>query len=1038
MSDPKEVESSTDTRGLSMISSSHGILTNFLTNPRKTLKDNLNPRNSLPFRVLDLATNHPNHSCSSGSVSSESSNSTTNVTNFLNKKGQIDANKLADLLITRSLNEKSSEMSHQFQHYQQTRILENPPILKNRATYLDYYNWIDPMLSNLKRHPDFMYQFLIYNKPSTSTPEDQLRLDQIYQIIKDKLDYSVSQNPKLQGLLTYYPSPDDISQWWLLLQGWFFSNNEREKQSRELRFYQIWQKVDETNEDFIQRMFLEAEILKYCGQDVSEARLRCCINVGLTDKIHHEYAAIQDQLPFDEWINYAIKLEQIHKPNRIDPLKGEAFDGVRKDYGAVVAAVQDQSYKTVAEVKKDKSKHVKDSKESRSSNIKNKFKSKSYNNRQRNDYKETVPDSSYICWTCMGGGHFRSRCPHKNKPIIELVKIKESNQRQRDSNRRRSETSNDYRNNEHVNKYQNYKNLASKQVDEAEMEIQEDQDESKDPQFVAVIIESRVQESLMLIEKSMPPQKYNNPIFDSGATRHMFNNLAHFTDYVPNTNNVIQVEVAQGTRIQALGTGNVGPLKNVLYIPDLKFSVISISNFDNQGYHILFGKGLVTIFDEQYNIFLKGTKDKHGLYVLQQQILESCFKINPVVCLVHQYSDNPYLRIHACLGHASARRTRYVCQCHKLKGIKSLSQNAFQCIKDCNICYLSKSAKRSFPGHTPTSTRPGEAWQFDVKGTIAIPSLVYGAHYEYGFIDKYSRKLFTYYTTNKDDNTTVEVFKTWYKNVIVPLRAADSTFTKVFVHSDLGELSSQAAKDFATEHGIYLTYTAAYTPELNSIIERVWRTITDSAVAMLLHARLSESYWQFARQTAVYIYNAIPGAHPETQPLSPDERFYGVPTSINHLQIFGSTCYVKIMKKFKDHQPKAERGIFVGYPIDQPACYKVFMSGPPHKVVVSTHVQFVDILPTTTIQNTTNNNFPSSDEEPPDLSDIPELVDVQDVTSTSLLPSNNENQSSQIQSQDNYLPENTSPTNMSQVVNEDLMTDSKTDHLTQQELQSLI
>ena len=26
-------------------------------------------------------------------------------------------------------------------------------VISKTATYLDYYNWIDPMLANLKRHP---------------------------------------------------------------------------------------------------------------------------------------------------------------------------------------------------------------------------------------------------------------------------------------------------------------------------------------------------------------------------------------------------------------------------------------------------------------------------------------------------------------------------------------------------------------------------------------------------------------------------------------------------------------------------------------------------------------------------------------------------------------------------------------------------------------------------------------------------------------------------------------------------------------------
>ena len=121
----------------------------------------------------------------------------------------------------------------------------------------------------------------------------------------------------------------------------------------------------------------------------------------------------------------------------------------------------------------------------------------------------------------------------------------------------------------------------------------------------------------------------------------------------------------------------------------------------------------------------------------------------------------------------------------------------------------------------------------------------------------------------------------------------------------------------------------------------MWRTITESSVAMLIHAKLSEFYWQFARQTAVYIYNAIPGSHPERDPLSPDEKFYGRRTSIKHLKIFGSTCYVNIMNKKKDHQQRSIQGIFVGYSFDQPLCYKVFISGPPARVVVSTHVTFV-------------------------------------------------------------------------------------------------
>ena len=98
--------------------------------------------------------------------------------------------------------------------------------------------------------------------------------------------------------------------------------------------------------------------------------------------------------------------------------------------------------------------------------------------------------------------------------------------------------------------------------------------------------------------------------------RHMFNNLAHFTSFVPKTDSLLQVEEAQWTRVPTLGAGILGRLKDVLYTPDLKFSVISISVLDDLNYHILFSKDIVSIFDSNDKLFSKGVKNDRGLYVL--------------------------------------------------------------------------------------------------------------------------------------------------------------------------------------------------------------------------------------------------------------------------------------------------------------------------------------------------------------------------------------------------------------------------------------
>ena len=69
----------------------------------------------------------------------------------------------------------------------------------------------------------------------------------------------------------------------------------------------------------------------------------------------------------------------------------------------------------------------------------------------------------------------------------------------------------------------------------------------------------------------------------------------------------------------------------------------------------------------------------------------------------------------------------------------------------------------------------------------------------------------------------------------------------IFLNTDMGECTSNAIIDYLDGVGIRLTTTCPHTPEQNMIIERVWRTIGESAIAMMLTAFLTEVYWEEAR-----------------------------------------------------------------------------------------------------------------------------------------------------------------------------------------------
>ena len=156
----------------------------------------------------------------------------------------------------------------------------------------------------------------------------------------------------------------------------------------------------------------------------------------------------------------------------------------------------------------------------------------------------------------------------------------------------------------------------------------------------------------------------------------------------------------------------------------------------------------------------------------------------------------------------------------------------------------------------------------------------------------------------------------WYESRVKALRLTSKgeDLRHIFINTDMGESTSNAIIDYLNEVGISLTSTCPHTPEQNMIIERAWRTIGESAIAMMLTASLSEVYWEEARKTACYMYNRSPSSHDAGFTTSPYESYYGTVPSVSHLRIFGSTCYpVNLTKAKGNHEPKAWPGIFVGY-----------------------------------------------------------------------------------------------------------------------------
>jgi len=184
-----------------------------------------------------------------------------------------------------------------------------------------------------------------------------------------------------------------------------------------------------------------------------------------------------------------------------------------------------------------------------------------------------------------------------------------------------------------------------------------------------------------------------------------------------------------------------------------------------------------------------------------------------------------------------------------------------------------------------------------------------------------------------------------FVNTVIVNRKVNHGLKEFVIQSDNGEAKSNKVIQFLQANGGTLLTCCSYSPETNSKIERVWRTIHDMATALLLQKKLPEQYWELAQQYACLIYNNIPPTRtPKGQkPMSPVEKFGGAKVNMSLLRVFGCRCFAHIDKSLrrKNHAAKSLQCVFVGLDPSSVHGYLVY-SPERNELFVSTHVTFHD------------------------------------------------------------------------------------------------
>ena len=417
---------------------------------------------------------------------------------------------------------------------------------------------------------------------------------------------------------------------------------------------------------------------------------------------------------------------------------------------------------------------------------------------------------------------------------------------------------------------------------------------------------------------------------DSGATIHVFQDPSIF---VPNTLKPCssrEIALADESVVKSTYVGQVViPFRDAnlriteaYLVPDLGFNLVSVGKLADAGIRTTFEKECVRLLcnDSDQRIGT-GIRDKStGLYMLpspqvkshQSPRSPSRQEMSLAVSESHEAS-----LWHRRLAHVNMQDLGRV-HAHT-DGVPKIS--ASSCKNDvCRACRLGKAHKLPFKGHFVRATRPGEIVHSDIVGPLPV-SYPQRHRYLVTFLDDYSRHVFVAFMRHKSD--VKQAFQEYRAHVEASVddipdamdvhttskevaRHAGNGFKVVRLHSDNAQEyksilnmdshgDSTSGVEFATaisntaQGDMEHTYPPPYTPELNSIAERVNRTIVEPARCMLIQAGLPTSLWPFAVANVVQVRNRM--LHSTTK-ATPHQLLTGQRPSLKYMRVFGCAAYV--------------------------------------------------------------------------------------------------------------------------------------------------
>lgn len=402
-------------------------------------------------------------------------------------------------------------------------------------------------------------------------------------------------------------------------------------------------------------------------------------------------------------------------------------------------------------------------------------------------------------------------------------------------------------------------------------------------------------------------------IVDSGASAHMtpvFEYIRNFEKF----SNPVPVSLGDKSTVDAIGKGDVffymklneGTrrviLKDVLYVPHMKFNLFSVPTVVAKGFTVGF-QGNSFEISKNGEIIALGTNTASHTTLNCEVFVES--KSAKIATISVEEG-------HQRLGHISYER---VIATSKLVEGLNIDTKTIPDHPICEACIQGKHTR------TPLSREPASRTNqrlgrihSDICGPMSVPTFG-GRRYFAVFVDDKTRLGVVSFLNQKSD------YPTHFANFRTGIELQTNEKVKILRSDNGSEFTSKQFVDYCAKNGIKQELTAPHTPSQDGVAERRIRTLVEIARTILIAAKLPISFWAEAVNYANWIINR--SATKSVEGTTPFEAFYQKKPDLSIIHTFGCKAWVYNHLHHTKFDSKSQLCIYVG-PTDNPGTHKLY------------------------------------------------------------------------------------------------------------------